>query len=388
MKGSFQWDAEARALIVRMLPSIVAWLASLALTELSFRAVLGQILSVMRAPTWQNAGVKVAARGADSAMAAMLAEVFGADYPDLVRHPFAPDEYLSRPRGILRTARLHRRYAANTSDIRYGPFGKANTLDVWLDRSRLTSTPAPVLLQIHGGAWTVGSKRGQAHPLMGAMIERGWICVSVNYRKSPLFAWPAHLIDVKRAIAWVRENISEYGGDPEFIVVTGGSAGGHLAALAALTADRPDLQPDFTEADTAVAAAVPFYGVYDLTGATPLQRLMTPFLERFVIKAERAQDPAAFATASPHAAVHRDAPPILIVHGERDSFIPVAQARVFHHALRGVGAQRHGYAELPGAEHAFDTFATVRTRVVVEGVAQYLGIVYGAHLSTRGDRCA
>ena len=76
---------------------------------------------------------------------------------------------------------------------------------------------------------------------------------------------------MKRAIAWIREHVAEYGGDPDFIVVTGGSAGGHLRALAALTANEPEYQPGFEDADTTVQAAVPYYGVYDFAGSTGLR---------------------------------------------------------------------------------------------------------------------
>ena len=70
---------------------------------------------------------------------------------------------------------------------------------------------------------------------MQHMAAKGWVCVAINYRLSPRDPFPAHVIDVKRAIAWIREHIAEYGGNPDYIAITGGSAGGHLAALAALT---------------------------------------------------------------------------------------------------------------------------------------------------------
>ncbi|OOK65057.1 alpha/beta hydrolase fold family protein [Mycobacterium kansasii] len=60
---------------------------------------------------------------------------------------------------------------------------------------------------------------------------------------SPLHTWPAHIVDVKRALAWVKENIAAYGGDPDFVAISGGSAGGHLSALAALTPNEPRFQP-------------------------------------------------------------------------------------------------------------------------------------------------
>ena len=70
---------------------------------------------------------------------------------------------------------------------------------------------------------------------------------------------------MKRALAWVKEHIAEYGGDPDFVAITGGSAGGHLSSLAALTPNVAAFQPGFEDADTTVQAAVPFYGVYDFT---------------------------------------------------------------------------------------------------------------------------
>ena len=100
-----------------------------------------------------------------------------------------------------------------------------------------------MLIQVPGGAWSVGYKRVQAYTLMSRMVQLGWICVSIDYSKSPRATFPAHLLDVKRAIAWVRENIADYGGDPDFIAITGGSAGAHLASLAALTPNDPPFQP-------------------------------------------------------------------------------------------------------------------------------------------------
>ena len=110
--------------------------------------------------------------------------------------------------------------------------------------STCTATPtrgpgAPVLLQIHGGGWVIGNKDQQGLPLMYHLATRGWVCVAINYRLSPKATWPDHLVDCKRALAWIRAHIAEYGGDPDYVVVTGGSAGGHLTALMGLTRERP-----------------------------------------------------------------------------------------------------------------------------------------------------
>ena len=100
-----------------------------------------------------------------------------------------------------------------------------------------------MLVYIHGGAWVIGDKREQGIPMMHELVQRGWVCVAINYRLSPRATWPDHIVDCKRAVAWVRGHIAEYGGDPGFIAVSGGSAGGHLSSLLALTPDEPEWQP-------------------------------------------------------------------------------------------------------------------------------------------------
>lgn len=234
---------------------------------------------------------------------------------------------------------------------------------------------APVLLQVHGGAWSVGSKDQQGIPLMLHMAARGWVCVAINYRLSPGHAFPTHLIDVKRSLAWVRETIEAYGGDPSYVAITGGSAGGHLAALAALTPSEPEYQPGFEDADTTVQAAAPHYGVYDLAAAGGDARAVD-MRDRFLGPRVLMKDPyehlVDFERASPVLRVGRHAPPFFVVHGTNDSLVPVSQARQFVGALREVSTQPVAYAELPGAQHAFDVFPSIRSAHVVRGVERFL----------------
>jgi len=89
--------------------------------------------------------------------------------------------------------------AAKTSDIAYGPDTRDNLLDIWRHRDIKVGDRAPVLLQIPGGAWTVNGRRPQGYPLMGRMAELGWVCVSIDYSKSPRKSWPAHIIDTSSA---------------------------------------------------------------------------------------------------------------------------------------------------------------------------------------------
>src|SRR4029434_6157057 len=119
----------------------------------------------------------------------------------------------------------------------------------------------PALLQVHGGGWVLGSKNEQGVPLMKHLAAQGWVCVSADYRLSPRATFPDPLVDLKHALRWIREEGSAYGVDPDFVVVTGGSAGGHLAALVALTGNEPLYQPGFEHVHTSGRACVALYGV-------------------------------------------------------------------------------------------------------------------------------
>jgi acetyl esterase/lipase len=196
----------------------------------------------------------------------------------------------------------------------------------------------------------------------------------MNYPLSPRVKWPEHLVAVKRAIAWIREHAHEYGADPSFIAVTGGSAGGHLAAMAALTADDKSLQPGFEEVDTAVQACVPHYSVYDFTDedGTRASKLRLDRLVRRYVMAADARYPDDYRAASPLFRVTADAPPFFVLHGSNDTLVPVADARAFVAKLRDVSKNPVAYAEIRGAQHAFDIFPSIRSAHVVRGVERFL----------------
>jgi acetyl esterase/lipase len=371
------------ALLLRGSPWVVRFVAEWLSAEFPPHVVTGHALSGVTPLSVGRIATSWAAQRADHILTAALQESLGPQYREKARHPIS-DLPVCTPRGgLLQAAGHRRRYAAQTSDIAYGPNSRDNLLDIWRHPASKAGDRAPVVVQIPGGAWVVNGKRPQAYPLMGRLVEHGWICVSIDYSKSPGKPWPAHLIDVKRALAWVRDNIADYGGDPDFIAVTGGSAGGHLASLAALTANDERLQPGFEEADTTVQAAAPYYGVYDLTDVKKMHEMMLPFLERFVMQARHADQPELFESASPISHVHRAAPPFFVLHGENDSVIPSVQAQAFCAALRDAGAPIVCYAELPNAHHAFDIFATVRSQLAADAVADFLGVVYGRYVRSR-----
>ena len=257
----------------------------------------------------------------------------------------------------------------------WGDGNYRHKLDI-LNRRSVLPEGAPVLVYVHGGGWVIGDKREQGIPLMHELVQRGWVCVSINYRLSPRATWPAHVVDCKRAVAWVRDHIAEYGGDPNFIAISGGSAGGHLAALVALTPGRPEWQPGFEKADTSVDACLPFYGVYDMTGAPGLSgtygRGLLNLLEHRVMKAAIEDNPALFEAASPDHWVGEGAPPMFVVHGTNDTLVPVAVARHFVERLRATSRAPVAYAELPLAQHAFDVLMSIRARHTTLGAVRFL----------------
>ena len=277
--------------------------------------------------------------------------------------------------GVVRMMRIYGDYAHDT-DISYGEYGSRNYLDIWRRPDLDRGGRAPVLLQVPGGAWMVGNKRQQAYPLMSHLAELGWVCVAINYRLSPRSTWPDQIVDVKRALAWTKEHIAEYGGDPDWVAITGGSAGGHLSSLAALTANDPQFQPGFEDADTSVRAAVPFYGLYDFTRTDAIHPMMAPMLGKYVFKLRRAELREAFRVASPITYVSAKAPPFFVLHGRNDSLIPVEQGRAFSARLRELSRQPVVYAELPFAQHAFDIFGSARATHAALAVEQFLAEIY------------
>ena len=256
-------------------------------------------------------------------------------------------------------------------DITYAP-----GLELDLYRQVEGNTARPALLQIHGGSWSGGNRRQQARPLVHRLAGSGWICVSVSYSLSPDATFPDHLIDLKRAVAWMRAEGAGYGIDPRRIAVTGGSAGGHLASLLALTGGNPGLQPGFEQSDTMVQAAVPLYGIYDFFNRNGT-RDNWPFIADRVMKAQPEEAPERYRLASPIDLVNAAAPPFFVIHGAGDSVVPAREARPFVAALREVSQAPVAYLEVPGANHAFDVLDSQRTHYVISGIQRFLAATVG-----------
>jgi acetyl esterase/lipase len=307
-----------------------------------------------------------------------LADGLGVDYVEQLDQAPTPADLATPWRRVVNPftfGRSRKRAGVQVErNVPFAPYGKRGMLDIYTS----TETPpegAPVLLQVHGGAWVISRKEEQGLALMEHLAAKGWVCVAVNYRLAPRDPWPAQIIDVKQAIAWIKDHIADYGGDPDYIAITGGSAGGHLTALAALTANDPAFQPGFEDVDTTVQAAVPHYGVYDLAGASGLrnvQLMRDEFLAKHVMQTSYADSPEVYEAASPLLRVTADAPDFFVLHGRNDTLVGVDQARQLVARLKETSKHTVVYAELPHAQHAFDVFPSIRSQHVVRAIDRYL----------------
>jgi acetyl esterase/lipase len=308
-----------------------------------------------------------------------------------VRGALAPLELVagsdvSPTHGLSSPFRMQRPGVEWIRDLEYGATlpgdkGRRNLLDVV--RPSTPGERRPALLQIHGGGWVIGDKREQGQPLMAHLASRGWVSFAINYRLSPQATFPDHIVDVKRAIRFIREHGAEYGADPDFLCVTGGSAGGHLTALAAVSGNDPRFQPGFEHVDTRLAAAVPYYGVYDFLDRFGIRgtQKMEPFLARMVLKCTPDENPELWDAASPISHVSAEAPPFLLVHGTHDSLVWIEEMRAFQKALTEKSRQPVLALELAGGQHAFDTFHSPRSAHAVRAVTAFLEHVHAQYLA-------
>ncbi len=284
---------------------------------------------------------------------------------------------------LVRVLPFRHRDVERTRNLVYHTAGRCQlTLDVYRPRVAADS-PRPVLLYVHGGGWVIGNKGQQGLLTVNQLASQGWVCVSINYRLSPSATFPEHLHDVKQAVRWVREHVAEYGGDPGFVILAGGSAGAHLAALAALTPNQLEYQREFPQVDTAVQGCVGFYGVYDFTDSNAHwpHKSFRMLLERVIMKRTMAGARVEYEKASPVLQIGDRVVPFFLLHGDRDSLAPVDESRQFFAALRAAAGGPAVYAELPGAQHAFELFASVRSLHAVDGVARFCNALHARHLA-------
>ncbi|MEU5883277.1 alpha/beta hydrolase [Spirillospora sp. NPDC047279] len=214
----------------------------------------------------------------------------------------------------------------------------------------------PVVVYLHGGGWQVGDKTDGAAERLETMAALGMAVASANYRFAAQAVYPAQLHDVKAAVRWLRANGAEHGLSTSKIGAWGASAGAVLASLLGLTGTENDgTVGAHTDHSSHVDAVVHWFGQTDLLAnsrRTWLEKeiLNPPFEGPLLGLADAADDPAAARAASPLHHVRADAPPFLIVHGDRDRVTPPSESAALHDALVRAGAESM-FALLGGAGH-------------------------------------
>jgi alpha-L-fucosidase 2 len=203
--------------------------------------------------------------------------------------------------------------------------GTSLTLDAFVPQG---DGPFPTCILVHGGAWMNGTKSTYITPLFEPLSQAGFTWFTINYRLAPQHRFPACVEDVESAIRWVKAHASEYKADPQRIALIGESAGGQLASLAGVRA----------EADTRVAAVVPFYAPHDMA----LRVKQCPSVPTWVgplFGVKELNDAAwqALRDASPINKIRRGLPPYLLIHGTKDDKVPFEQSVLFQEKMKAAG---------------------------------------------------
>lgn len=213
------------------------------------------------------------------------------------------------------------------------------------------AAPLPVAVWIHGGGWRSGARRDCRPALQLIARHPRFAVASLDYRLTGEAPWPAQLDDCRAALRWLREHGAEHGLDGTRLAVMGSSAGGHLAAMLGTTA---------AESGVPVAAVVDWYGPADLASPSDdpaIQRAIRPGAPIHALLGGTPQErPESARSASPVRFVDRADPPFLIIHGDADPVVPVAQSRALHAALAAAGAASE-LLEVPGGGHGGPAFS-------------------------------
>lgn len=239
------------------------------------------------------------------------------------------------------------------------PFARVGTHTLLLDLHMPTgvSNP-PLVVYLHGGAWRLGDKE-EAPPFL---VERGYAVASLNFRSSDEARFPANVHDIKAGIRFLRANAAKYGYRADRIAVSGSSSGGHLAALVGVTNGHKELEGNIgnnLRESSDVQAIVAWVGAYNLETIIPQTtpeglKLRVPAVQS-LLGGLPEEVPELARLASPVAHVDRSDPPLIILHGDQDTNIPVNQALELDGAYRRAGL----VAELlivPGVGHVARPF--------------------------------
>lgn len=264
-----------------------------------------------------------------------------------------PDRVVQFPDGVTGYA-----------DVTYAtvPGYRPNIVDIYVPASAKVA-PKPLILFIHGGGWVSGHTRHSGAlsdfpKALARLASEGFVVASLEYRLAAEARYPAQLQDARAALRFLKANAARYGIDPSRAGVWGGSAGGHLAALTAMTCGEKsfDTAPA-PEGSECVQAAVIWYGVFDFKPMLAAGNAPSALLGC----GDAACAPDLVARVSPITFVDRKDPPFLLIHGNEDKTVPVAQSHIAEAALKAVGVPVEAIY-IPGVDHSFIGATPAQTR--------------------------
>ncbi|KAJ3099645.1 hypothetical protein HDU97_002903 [Phlyctochytrium planicorne] len=286
----------------------------------------------------------------------------------------------------------------------------------------------PVLLYIHAGSYQSGSKSFPLPPFLYYLASHKWVVVSINTRLSPSVSYPTHLMDAKRSLRWIRNNIQGFGGDPNFVAVAGTASGAHLAAMMALTQNDPFYQPGFETQDTSIQSCVCVNAVLDVTDYRRIWgkgfsnffarkvakrdpereedqeflKLSSPVVLLKTLEMDRRKSNASILgermraesmSGSPGAAslngkgpaglkIGDNLPPFIVFHGAADSMIPVRHVRDFVSTFKKVSKSTITYVEFPAANHMYNIMGC-RSHYMAYGIERFLRYMHDRFLENK-----
>jgi len=210
-------------------------------------------------------------------------------------------------------------------------------LDLYLPEN---ATNPPLIMWMHGGAWMYGDRKS---PILLWQVERGYALASIQYRLTRQGVFPAHIIDCKDALIFLKKNAGKYGYDASKVAAGGDSAGGHLASLMGTSCGHEDWEPE--GADCSLQAVVNYYGPPSLgkewpgleaidKGLSDPEAVQSQMLGAYVFSK---QGRARAAVADPITYINGTEPPFMILHGDADEIVPYTQSIYLRNALEAVG---------------------------------------------------
>ena len=304
----------------------------------------------------------VAAMGFSAVADANAPRGFGTrDFP-VADRPIVEDRYPERlthwPAGVTSLADVPYQtvpgYRPQIVDIYMPPKGKG---------------PHPLVVYVHGGGWVAGHTRhagalADFPAVLARLASEGFVVASVEYRLAGEARFPAQLQDVRAALRFLKGNAARFGIDPARTGIWGGSAGGHLSALAALSCGVGALDAPGTKAPAGsecVQSAAIWYGVFDFAALAASRAGGGDGAAEKLMGCTGACTAEQYAPASPVTYISAKAPPFLLIHGEADKTVPVAQSHLVEARMREAGMQVESIY-IPGADHSFIAATPAETK--------------------------